>query len=117
MAVADDRAPAVCADGENICVDDAPVRVRKIRHELAVAVAAARHGDVLRVIQPIAPEDVEHRLGRVTGRARRDCMGRQVFALRGPELDAMALAQPLRVARMVRAVLRASHTPYRLKAL
>ena len=43
-------------------------------------------------------------------------MGRQVFALRGPELDAMALAQPLRVARMVRVVVREHHTPYRLKA-
>ena len=41
----------------------------------------------------------------------------QILALRGPELDAKALAQPLRIAGMVGVVMREDDAPDRLKAL
>src|ERR1051325_3749605 len=97
MAVANDRAPPIFPDSKDVAVDDPPVRVRKIGHQLPVAVAATRHGGVVRVVEAITAKHIEHGFGGVAGGAGRHGMRRQVFTLRSPELDAVAPAKPVGV--------------------
>ena len=54
MTVTDDRQPFVGADAHAIAVDDAAIGVRKLRHQLAIAVAAARHGGEFLVVEAVA---------------------------------------------------------------
>src|SRR5438552_2560433 len=89
----------------------------QLRHELGVAVAAARHRLRPRVVEPVAPEHRQHGLRRVPGGARAHGVSRQVFALRRPELHAEAPAQPVRVAGVVGVIVREDDAPDGLEAL
>ena len=111
MAVADDRAPPVFSNQHIVSVDDAAIGVREFRHQLGVAVAAARHRLRPLVIEPVLVEHREHGLGGIAGRALAHRVRRQVFPLRRPELHAEAPAQPVRIAGMVGVVMREDHAP------
>src|SRR5688572_10301021 len=92
MAVAYDGAPAVLADLDLVALDDAPVRQRKFRHQRGVAVAASAHARRTLIVEPVLAEHRQHGIGGVAGGRRAHCVRRQVFALRHPELDTVALA-------------------------
>src|SRR5205823_1143038 len=101
MAMADDRAPVVPADTHAVVLDDAPVGMRKLRHQLGVAIAVAGHGSHAGFVEAVAAKDIEHRLAGVAGGALAHRMRREVFALRRPEFYAEPAAEPRRIAGMV----------------
>src|SRR5689334_17957999 len=79
--------------------------MRELGDELLVTIGAARHRRDARILEAVAAENRENRIGRITRGARRNRMRRQVFTLRRPELDPETLAQPLGVARVIRVVM------------
>src|SRR3954463_7776157 len=109
MTVADDRAPVMTADTNAVVLDEAPVGMRKLRHQLGVAIAVAGHGAHASLVEAVAPKDIEHRLAGVAGGALAHGVRREVFALRRPEPDAEPAAEPRRVARMVWMVVGQDH--------
>src|SRR5712692_1114030 len=112
VAVADESAPLVGADLHPVALDDAPVGEREFGHQLGVAVAASSHPGGALGIEPVLAEDVEHRFGGVARARGAHRVRGQVFPLRSPELGAEPLAQPGRVACVVRMVMRQDDSLY-----
>ena len=116
MAVADDHPPAAAADGDALAGVQPPVRHGKFRHQLAVEVAAREQRLAARFLQAVGAEQGNLRLGRVACRSVARRMHRQVLAARHPELGAGALAEPGRVAGVIRMVVGDKHAGHRPRA-
>src|SRR5262245_24039825 len=97
----DDGEPAMAADGDLVTLDDAAVMEGELRHQLGVTVARPAHASGTLVLEAVPAEHREHRVRGVARARGAHRVRRQVFPLRHPELDAVALTEPSRVARVV----------------